>query len=71
MVHDCAHGCDEKGHGARWMDNEWARSLVNQCADAGVPILIKQLSAENGKVLGDLADFPEDLRVRQYPGEQA
>jgi protein gp37 len=32
----------ESGHGARPMHPDWARSLRNQCAAAGVPFLFKQ-----------------------------
>jgi hypothetical protein len=32
----------ESGHGARPMHPEWARSLRDQCAAAGVPMLFKQ-----------------------------
>jgi protein gp37 len=32
----------ESGHGARPMHPDWARSLRDQCAAAGVPFLFKQ-----------------------------
>ncbi|WP_156438382.1 DUF5131 family protein, partial [Burkholderia sp. BDU5] len=32
----------ESGHGARPMHPDWARSLRDQCASAGVPFLFKQ-----------------------------
>jgi protein gp37 len=32
----------ESGHGARPMNPNWARSLRDQCAAAGVPLLFKQ-----------------------------
>lgn len=32
----------ETGHGARPMDPEWARSLRDQCVEAGVPFFFKQ-----------------------------
>ena len=35
----------ESGPGARPMDEAWARSLRDQCADAGVPFLFKQWGA--------------------------
>lgn len=36
----------ESGSGARPMHIEWARSLVRQCKDAGVPCFVKQLGSE-------------------------
>jgi protein gp37 len=60
-------GC-ESGPGARPMDIDWARSLRDQCGAAGVAFFCKQLSIPGStRVLHDLADFPPDLRVRQYP----
>jgi protein gp37 len=35
----------ESGHGARPFDLDWARSLIQQCKDAEVPVFIKQLGA--------------------------
>ncbi len=32
----------ESGHGARPVHPDWARSLRNQCQDAGVPFFFKQ-----------------------------
>jgi protein gp37 len=59
----------ESGPGARPMDEGWARSLRDQCTAAGVPFFCKQLSVPGTtRVLHDLDDFPEDLRVREYPG---
>jgi protein gp37 len=69
----------ESGGGARPCDVEWIRSIVSQCKAAGVPCFVKQL----GKVPtwagmapprvfldkkgGDIDEWPEDLRVREYP----
>jgi protein gp37 len=89
----------ESGPNARPCDIGWIRSIVKQCADAGVPCFVKQLGARpvldettNGEdwpvgsrfttragepqgrsiILrdrkgGDPAEWPEDLRVRQWP----
>jgi len=67
----------ESGPGARPMDLAWARSIVEQCCAAGVPVFVKQLGARpvlDGAPLrlrdrkgGDMAEWPEDLRVRQFP----
>jgi protein gp37 len=73
----------ESGHHARPCDVAWIRSGVEQCLDAGVPVFVKQLGADpvmqvcasqlhcapvlKDKKGGDMAEFPEDLRVRQFP----
>lgn len=78
----------ESGPGARPFDIEWARSVVRQCAEAGVACFVKQLGAkpftsqggaspiasENVAAVrlrdrkgGDMAEWPEDLRVREFP----
>ena len=63
----------ESGPGARPMDPAWARSLREQCRAAAIPCFIKQLgAAPEGLRLrdrkgGDPAEWPEDLRVRQFP----
>ena len=64
----------ESGPGARPMDLAWASSLVKQCADAEVPVFMKQLGSvwikANGAADskgGDPEEWPAELRVRQYP----
>lgn len=91
----------ESGRGARAFNVEWARSVVRECAAAGVACFVKQLggvplmletewrsskltrllSAANrkqetpgtvalkliNKKGGDMAEWPEDLRVREWP----
>ncbi len=67
----------ESGPGARPFDIAWARSIRDQCAAAGVACFIKQLGAhpiEEGRRLklqdrhgGDMGEWPEDLRVREFP----
>lgn len=67
----------ESGKGARAMQLEWARSIVDQCAAARVACFVKQLGAwpvefslpmdltdSHG---GDPAEWPDDLRVREFP----
>jgi protein gp37 len=39
----------ESGPGARPFDLAWARSLVRQCQDAGVPVFVKQLGSRPGE----------------------
>lgn len=71
----------ESGPGARPFDIAWARSLRDQCKVAGVPFFLKQLGSVQkdgdqyrspadylrNRKGGDMAEFPEDLRVREYP----
>lgn len=78
----------ESGPKARAFDLAWARSIVAQCREAGVPVFVKQLgwrpylelgpgSPNAVKVVhfldlksrkgGDMAEWPEDLRVREWP----
>lgn len=72
----------ESGLGARPCNVEWIRSIVQQCKAAGVACFTKQLGSvpvqgENNSILydggpthpkgGDPSEWPEDLRVRQFP----
>jgi len=74
-----SHGIDwvivggESGTGARPIREEWVRSLVQQCQAARVPVFVKQMGAvwasEHGVPGkgGDMSQWPEDLRVREFP----
>lgn len=72
----------ESGHGARQFHVEWARSIVEQCFAARVPVFVKQLGADArdeskhstmGRLFlrsrkgGDPDEWPADLRVREFP----
>jgi protein gp37 len=67
----------ESGPGARPFDLAWARTTIEQCRAAGVPAFFKQGGSRpiiDGTLLrlrdrkgGDLAELPEDLRVREFP----
>ncbi len=57
----------ESGTGARFMQNEWAQPIVNQCQAASVAVFVKQLSSGGPKAIKDIEQFPEGLRVRQWP----
>ena len=73
----------ESGHGARPFRADWAEDIVAQCADAGVACFVKQMGANahimppfcrgwvpmklNDAKGGDMAEWPERLRVRQFP----
>jgi protein gp37 len=86
----------ESGPGARPFDVAWARSTVEQCRAAGVPVFVKQLGAKpfsdedrishrgaqhpkslgfhrflNDRKGGDWIEWPEDLRVREFPTNAA
>ncbi len=58
-------GC-ETGPGRRPMELEWAIDLVRQCKAAGIPVFVKQIEA-NGKISKKPDEWPEELRVREYP----
>ncbi|MHB8554034.1 MAG: DUF5131 family protein, partial [Thermoplasmataceae archaeon] len=55
----------ESGINHRPMKLEWARHLVRYAKDQGVAFWMKQLGGF--KPGGDLKDFPEDLRIREFP----
>lgn len=72
----------ESGAQARPFNVEWARSTVGQCRAAAVACFVKQLGARpttldgfgqshylvlRDKKGGDMAEWPEDLRVREFP----
>lgn len=57
----------ESGRGARPMDTEWARHIVQQCQHASVPVFVKQLGSRWGKQHKDIDQFPAELQVRQFP----
>lgn len=72
----------ESGPGARPCHLDWIRSLVRRCQEAGTPCFVKQVGARalshtEGELEfylktrdhkgGDQAEWPEDLRVRQFP----
>ena len=73
----------ESGRNARPCNIEWIRSLRDQCREANVPFFCKQLGSrpehygdEDPRSLalkdrkgGNLEEWPEDLRVREFPEE--
>jgi protein gp37 len=60
----------ESGPDRRPCKIEWARAIVQQCKEAGVPVFVKQLHI-NGKVSSDINEWPKDLRVQDFPKEKA
>lgn len=59
----------ESGPNARPMNPGWARSLRDQCQEAGVPFFMKQMGGYPNK-RGKPEEIPEDLRIRQYPQQE-
>jgi len=55
----------ESGPGARPSEIEWFYSLRDQCAAAGVPFFMKQITERGRKI--PFESFPLDLQVREYP----
>jgi protein gp37 len=53
----------ESGPGARPMHPDWARSLRDQCAAAGVAFFMKQM----GGTRKPFDEIPSDLLVREFP----
>lgn len=61
---------------------EWIRSIVQQGKSAGVPVFVKQLGScpfferdQKQRIIhhrkgADPAEWPEDLRVREFPKMQ-
>lgn len=55
----------ESGPHYRPMNIEWARNLIQQAKNQHVAVWMKQLGGIRPG--GDLDDFPEDLRIREFP----
>jgi protein gp37 len=76
----------ESGPGARPFDIEWARQTIARCKTTGVAVFCKQLGAKPYQSRdtkgdhhpwllvhrkgGDMDEWPEDLRVREFPGDR-
>jgi protein gp37 len=74
----------ESGPGSRPMQLEWAESIITQCREARVRVFVKQLGSSwrgisfrtsdgsNQRITdlkaGDPSEWPEGLRVREWPG---
>lgn len=60
----------ESGPRARRCSLGWIRHIINECQHTGVPVFVKQLGTHQDRHRGKgntLADWPEDLRVREMP----
>lgn len=65
----------ESGPKARFCDSDWIREGVELCRENDIPCFVKQLGANSDLHLrdkkgGDPSEWPEDLRVRQWPVER-
>lgn len=58
-------GC-ESGPGRRPCKWEWLRDLRDQCKAARVPFYLKQMEVD-GRVCHDVARFPPELQIREFP----
>lgn len=58
----------ESGGKPRPFEWEWVRSLVNDCKASGTAVWVKQGGGVHPPK--KLADFPEDLRIRQWGGSR-
>ena len=81
IIHQIIIG-GESGPHSRWCSMEWIRDIVRQCKEAQVPCYVKQLGSNarrggedesetkmslDDKKGADMTEWPEDLRVRQFP----
>lgn len=55
---------------------EWIEEIVNICRASGIPVFVKQLGTHLAKELklkdrhgADISEFPEHLRIREFPRE--
>lgn len=59
----------ESGEHCRPMENSWALKLMTDCARERIAFFMKQLGGHPNK-RDKLTDFPEHLRVRQFPKKE-
>lgn len=67
----------ESGPNARECHIEWIERIVHDCQETGVPVFVKQLGASvwqdgervrlNNSHGADMSEWPEHLRVREFP----
>ena len=63
-------GC-ESGPKRRACDLGWIRDGLRQCRVSGAPAFVKQVEHPFGRMMKDPAEWPEDLRVREWPACRA
>ena len=59
----------ESGHGCRPMNPDWVRALRDECQDNGIAFFVKQMHVD-GKLTKDIAKFPADLQIQQFPASR-
>ncbi|MBX9624838.1 MAG: phage Gp37/Gp68 family protein [Gemmataceae bacterium] len=64
----------ESGPGCRPLEPDWVLGIKDACARQGVPLFVKQTGEKLARRLklkskkgGDAAEWPAELRVRQFP----
>lgn len=67
----------ESGPGARRCDPEWIRRILIETGSWGMPTFVKQLGSVLAKEIGaedrkggKMEEWPEEFRVRYFPGER-
>lgn len=66
-IHWVIVGGESGGPDRREMKTEWASDLVADCIAHDVAVFVKQLGGPVNNKRGEMADFPPELRVRQWP----
>jgi len=56
----------ESGPHHRSCKIDWIRDGIRQCKDFNIPVFVKQIHL-NGKLSKNMDEWPEDLRVREFP----
>lgn len=64
----------ESGDKARPINESWIQGIVEECREAEVPVFVKQMGTDWGKLSPsrgwhgeNMRAWPEDLRVREFP----
>jgi protein gp37 len=57
----------ESGPNYRPMELDWARSIVEQCHDAGAAVFVKQ---DSGRYPGKQGRIPNDLWIKEFPNDK-
>jgi protein gp37 len=60
----------ESGPKRRPCSLDWVYALVEDCNRCGIDVYVKQLDID-GKLVKDIEAFPEDLRIRELPEDDA
>jgi len=56
----------ESGSHRRPCKIEWIESIVKQCKTAKVPVFVKQIQDEKGRVIHDIKQFPKSIQVQEF-----